>query len=827
MKKYLKSFYFLTSLFATIFLGVVIFLYLYASQIVNRNQKELLEHELHDVTVEVEHFFNEIKITVENVATFVQTNPTDQELLDYLIRIDESKPMFVSIYLGRADKTMINSSGFIPGPSFDLTTRPWYIAASEAEDTVFTPAFMNATEDRLIMNVAKSVYQNDVLIGVVSADIDITTISQSISDTKVGKSGIAFLVDSNNHFVAFPNMSISSELISMNDVIHHIDNQIYNEISYNATYEQIKGVMIMSQTLNDSYVAGIFVPNVEYYESSTILLYVFVLLLVFVIVIGTGLIMINQFYILQPIRMLVSDIEIIDISNRPNYRMPIADRLGYIPIREALNNVLETSSKYFKEKEEARSKLLLENQRVMLLMNSAADIIFEINLRRQFINVLGRGIEKIGMKASNYIGKTVIEVFGDQGKNRDYHYMRALEGHHSYYYWEYNVNGETLYFESSISPIFDEQKNIVGAVGISRDITEQQIKQQEIEHISTHDFLTGLYNRRYFGESLMRFDQSEFYPLGIMMMDLNGLKILNDAYGHTFGDQALVEVGYAINDCLLENEISTRIGGDEFAVILPNTTEERIYELKKKISEKISLISVENVSLSIAIGYALKINDSQDMDAILKEAEDYMYRLKLAEGMSFRNNSIKAILKTLTDKYKDERLHLEKVSLICREMGKILQLTDDQVRELEYAGLYHDIGKISIPDQILDKPGKLTASEYEIMKTHTEAGYQILRAADAYSNIAEYALTHHERWDGKGYPRGLKGVDIPYFSRIISIIDAYEAMTSKRVYKDKMTKQEAINEIIRCAGTQFDPNLAEIFVTKFLKSKWINPDSET
>jgi HD-GYP domain-containing protein (c-di-GMP phosphodiesterase class II) len=144
----------------------------------------------------------------------------------------------------------------------------------------------------------------------------------------------------------------------------------------------------------------------------------------------------------------------------------------------------------------------------------------------------------------------------------------------------------------------------------------------------------------------------------------------------------------------------------------------------------------------------------------------------------------------------------------------------DELFGLELAGMYHDIGKISIPDAILNKPGRLTEEEFDIMKTHPEVSYQILRAADEYSDLAIHALYHHERWDGKGYPSGKQGEDIPLFSRIITVADAYEAMTSVRVYKDKMNQKDAVNEIIRCSGTQFDKAIAKVFVTKVLHKEW-------
>ena len=229
---------------------------------------------------------------------------------------------------------------------------------------------------------------------------------------------------------------------------------------------------------------------------------------------------------------------------------------------------------------------------------------------------------------------------------------------------------------------------------------------------------------------------------------------------------------------------------------------------------------IENVHLSISIGVETITEDHQDFNEVIKVAENNMYRHKITESMSVRNNAIKAIHKTLTDKYKDERIHSEKVSQLCYVIGLALDLNVDSLKELKLAGMYHDIGKIAIPDAILNKPGKLTTEEYEVMKSHTELGYNILRAADEYSRLAEYALTHHERWDGKGYPRGLKGEEIPLFARIINLADSYDAMTSVRAYKTKMTKDDTVKEIIKHTGHQFDPEIAKVFVEKVLKRPW-------
>ncbi|HOI46718.1 MAG TPA: diguanylate cyclase [Bacilli bacterium] len=465
-------------------------------------------------------------------------------------------------------------------------------------------------------------------------------------------------------------------------------------------------------------------------------------------------------------------------------------------------------------------QLRYDNQRFTRIMESAADVIFEIDSQARYVTVFGRGIQKMKQSTDMFIGKTPTEVYGKEGKDKLDYYRKCLKGQVVTYQWTHHDKSQTLYFESIISPMYDENRKIIGGVGVSRDITEQKKKTIEIEYLSSHDYLTGLYNRRYFVDQLKTLNIPNSYPLGIMMIDVNGLKILNDAYGHQIGDIALITIANLLKTFFRNQDVVARIGGDEFAIILPDTSNDDMEHMKNSLNKSMSNILVENVPLSLAIGYEAITDTNRPIEEVMRLAENFMYRNKLSASKSVRNNSIKAILKTLTDKYTEEKTHSKMVSSYCKKVGEALRIKSDELKELELAGLFHDIGKISIPDRILDKPGKLTNEEYQIIKSHPESGYQILRAADEYSDLAIHALYHHERWDGTGYPKGLKGKDIPLYSRIIAVADAYEAMTSNRSYRAKLGKDVAIEEIKRCSGTQFDPTIAKVFVEKVLGAKW-------
>jgi len=340
------------------------------------------------------------------------------------------------------------------------------------------------------------------------------------------------------------------------------------------------------------------------------------------------------------------------------------------------------------------------------------------------------------------------------------------------------------------------------------------IENEKNEYLGYHDYLTNLYNRRYFVHA---FTKKGYFPHGLMMIDINGLKIINDAYGHVRGDEAIRQVANLLMKVFDKEDVVARIGGDEFAILAPHKNAIQLQDYKDKLVSLSQNIKIDNIPVSLAIGFEALNDNDNDIDELLSRAEKQLYRHKITVGESIRNHAIKAILNTLTDKYKEEKTHSARVSQICKQIGTELGLSKEEVDVLELAGMYHDIGKISIPDAILKKPDKLTDEEYEIIKTHTQIGYKILRAADEYSGLAEYALSHHERWDGRGYPKGLKGEDIPLFSRIINVADSFEAMTADRPYRKGMSITDAGLEIKNCSGSQFDPGISNLFLTKVLQ----------
>lgn len=344
------------------------------------------------------------------------------------------------------------------------------------------------------------------------------------------------------------------------------------------------------------------------------------------------------------------------------------------------------------------------------------------------------------------------------------------------------------------------------------DVTDRKKAEEEILYLSYYDQLTGLYNRTFYVEELKRIDTKRNLPIAIVMADVNGLKLTNDAFGHTAGDNLLKHIADTIRVHCRADDIIARIGGDEFILLLPRTDWDQAERLVERISTSISEDCNHPVVCSVSFGWAVKTEPEEDIGKIYISAEDRMYRRKLTESTAMRLDTIKRIIRTLAKKYHREKHHAIRVSKLCAATAKALGMISEDIKELRLAGLIHNIGYSGLREELINKAGSFTDQERIELERHPEIGYQLLRSVGKYSSIAEYILYHHERMDGTGYPSKADAEAIPVQSRIIAIADAYAAMTNERNYGRMFTAEEAAEELKRNAGTQFDGEIVRVFV---------------
>ncbi len=350
---------------------------------------------------------------------------------------------------------------------------------------------------------------------------------------------------------------------------------------------------------------------------------------------------------------------------------------------------------------------------------------------------------------------------------------------------------------------------------LKNDITSLKQTEEQLTFLSYHDSMTGLYNRTFFEEELKRVDTEGQLPLSIIMGDVNGLKLVNDAFGHDEGDKLIIKLSNVLKSSCRQEDIICRWGGDEFAVLLPRTDESTANRISNRIRKSCSEAAADPIQLSISLGVATKENLSQEIYMVIKEAENKMYKYKLIDSKNIRSSVIFFLLETLKERTYETEEHIQNIQNLSLKMGNALNLPEKMLENLTVLAELHDIGKIAISDCILKNAGNLSDEECEIMRKHPETGYRISNSSPGLAHISEAILAHHERWDGMGYPQGLKRDEIPVISRIIAICDYYDVIMRGNKYKKALSKEEALKEIIKGAGSMFDPELVEIFLSIF------------
>ena len=478
-------------------------------------------------------------------------------------------------------------------------------------------------------------------------------------------------------------------------------------------------------------------------------------------------------------------------------------------------------------KKQSQLDLIEEKEILQSTLTSVGDAVISTDMNRK-ITIFNPVAEKLtGWKREEALGRDVIDIIKviDNKTKEEIDLIKSFEicvkfqeecdGNRSLL----TRSGRLVNIIKSISQIKLPHGESIGYVIVIRDITGIIKRQEKIEYLSYRDELTGLYNRRYMNDSLTRLDTSRNLPFTIMMIDVNNLKIANDVFGHEKGDQLIIKVAKILKEVFREDDVVSRLGGDEFCILLPNTSLEDAEKIRRRIRHAEKNHQMEELYISLAIGYATKTNTNESIDKVFKAADQNMYKNKFKYKQYINKKIIDNYLANNYEKFKPEKEHDDRVGVLAAALYQALGKSEDEVKRFKNTAQLHDIGKIVIPGEILNKKEALTKEEVKILQSHSLVGYQILSSFSQYSYHAEDILYHHERMDGGGYPQGLRANKIPLGARVIAVADAYESMTAERPYKNgKKSKGQAIEELRRKSGTQFDPELVELFIEKVLSN---------
>ncbi|MDN5298572.1 MAG: hypothetical protein PWP51_1125 [Clostridiales bacterium] len=798
------------------------------------------------INSEIDHWAVTHRIILEGLKDVIQTAGPSKAAAIKTLFVDTvaENPTFTSIYFGMPDQTLWFSHDWTPTPGFDLTVRPWYAEAVKAGHSILTEPFQDAYTGEPVVCIAMPIYYEDgQLMGVLSGDILIGTIETALEDFTSEIGGVSYLVDSKgNTIVAFGERTEGVGLSQLMQFYEQLDESDRQNTSLNAAIDGMDGFFLNYAIRGTDWHLLSFSPITAHNVHAKNLGYAASILIVLLIGTFLAFLALQRKYVVHPLVNLENQIAAIDVEAlSASYKIELGDNGLFDRVQNQINALLYKIQVHVTQINSDKEELHALNEELEASFSQMVAVEQEVSMQKLNFEALFKNspnavamfdqnhrIVDINKGFETLFGYTLNEVYGvdlDEivAQSKDPEAFIRTED----VFCGNLVDFESVRYNKKREPIdvritgvsiqFDG--NVIGGYGIYTDISASIDREKHLDFVSKHDYLTDVFNRRHFEAVIAACDTETALPVSLIMVDVNGLKLINDAFGNETGDRMLkMTADFLKTQAAVVEAPVFRIGGDEFAIVLERTEGYLTERLTKNIRKLCKTQKLGELQLSLAIGWAERLSMEMPMQQVLKEAEDFMFKHKLNENPSIRGKTINTIMNTLHEKSKREEQHSKRVSEISYTLGKALGLKQRDLDALRMMGLLHDVGKIAIDDKILNKAGKLTPEEYEIMKRHPEIGYRILSSVNDLSEIASHVLAHHERWDGKGYPKGLQGEAIPYLARVISVADAYDAMTSNRSYRQGLSVMEAIDELKRFSGIQFDPEIVDVFVQ--LISEW-------